>query len=80
MDHWAVQMRRKMVFINMEVLSMSKYVDDMFTIIEHIGDSVRWDQNLGKLKWRNEDEEEDVGENNRADQITMETRKDSRFY
>ena len=71
MDHWAVLMRRKMTINKIETIMMSKYVDDVFTILVHIGEGARWNNQLGKIMWESKDIEEDINNKKSNDKITM---------
>ena len=71
MDRWAGKMKAKMTINKMECYLMTKYVDDVYVLINHVGNGMRWNEERDKIMWSEEDEEYDKKEGNSEDHITM---------
>ena len=71
MDRWAGKMKMKMTINKMEYYLMTKYVDDVFVFLNHIGNGMRWNKEKDMVEWNEEDEKYDIEEKNSNDHVTM---------
>ena len=76
MDRWSGKMKMRMTLNFMEYYLMVKYVDNVFVFLNALRNGMRWNKELNKITWTEEDKIYYVEENNSEDHVTMNVWKD----